>query len=382
MDEALDQRSTLVFPPRDARMPRGTWAHAELARQFGAGAICTVPLLRSGTPCGAITLERRADQPFDGETVSLLEAAAGFAGPALEVHRRDDRLIGTKLVESVRANLRDLASTRDVVVKLAAGAALVALLVLAFATGEYRVTADAVLEPAVKRASVAPFDGFVARAPTRAGDAVREGQVLASLDDRDLKLERLKWESEQAQQEKQYRQALAERDAPQAAIVAAALQEARAELRRIDDRLTRVDLLAPFDGVVVFGDLSQKLGAPVQKGEVMFEVAPLDAYRISVKVAERDVAAVSVAQEGTLVLSALPHESFRFRVEKLTPVSTTEEGRNYFRVEGRFEGDPPREIQPGTAGVAKIEAGTRSLVWIWTHQAIDWLRLRLWTWSP
>jgi multidrug resistance efflux pump len=381
MDEALDQRTTLVFPSRDERTPRGTWAHGELSRQFGAGAICTVPLLRAGRPCGAMTLERRADQPFDHETVALLEAAAGFAGPALEVHRRDDRALGTKIVESARETARYVASTRDVVVKLVAGIAIVALLLLAFATGEYRVTADTVLEPAVKRAAVAPFDGFVAVAPVRAGDVVEEGQILGSLDDRDLKLERLKWQSEEAQQEKQYRQALADRDAPQAAIVAAALQEARAELRRIEDRMSRVDLRAPFAGVVVYGDLTQKLGAPVQKGEVLFEVAPLDSYRLMLKVAERDIAQVAVGQQGTLVLSSLPHDSFRFDVRKITPVSTTEEGLNYFRVEAAFEGDAPR-VQPGTAGVAKIEAGERNLVWIWTHQAFDWLRLRLWAWAP
>jgi hypothetical protein len=30
-------------------------------------------------------------------------------------------------------------------------------------------------------------------------------------------------------------------------------------------------------------------------------------------------------------------------------------------------------------GIAKIEAGERSLLWIWTHSLFDWLRL--WSWS-
>jgi len=381
MDEALDQRATLVFPPHDGRHPRGVHAHGDLARQFGAGAICTVPLLRAGEPCGAITLERRPDRPFDGDAVALLEAVAAFAGPALEVHRRDDRWIGTKLVDSLRTTWQELASTRDAVWKAAAVATALVLLFLAFAKGDYRVTADVVLEPAVKRVTAAPFDGFVALAPARAGDVVQKGQLLGALDDRDLKLERLKWDSEHAQQMKQYRHALAERDASQAAIFAAALREARAELDRIVDRLGRVELRAPFDGIVVTGDLTQKLGSPVQKGEVLFETAPLDAWRLHLKVDERDVAEVAVGQTGMLVLSSLPRESFPFEVRKITPVSTTEEGRNYFRVEAAFQGEPPR-LLPGTQGVAKIEAGRRRLVWIWTHQSTEWLRLRLWTWLP
>jgi hypothetical protein len=32
--------------------------------------------------------------------------------------------------------------------------------------------------------------------------------------------------------------------------------------------------------------------------------------------------------------------------------------------------------------VGKIEVDRRLLVWIWTRQVIDWLRLQLWTWLP
>ena len=40
------------------------------------------------------------------------------------------------------------------------------------------------------------------------------------------------------------------------------------------------------------------------------------------------------------------------------------------------------ERQDGTVakkGVAKIEVGRRSLLWIWTHGMIEWLRLWLWS---
>jgi hypothetical protein len=33
-------------------------------------------------------------------------------------------------------------------------------------------------------------------------------------------------------------------------------------------------------------------------------------------------------------------------------------------------------------GVGKIEVDNRLLAWIWTHQAIDWLRLKVWNWLP
>jgi multidrug resistance efflux pump len=52
----------------------------------------------------------------------------------------------------------------------------------------------------VQRAAVAPFQGYVADAPVRAGQTVAAGDLLATLDDRDLALERVRWASEQEQE--------------------------------------------------------------------------------------------------------------------------------------------------------------------------------------
>jgi hypothetical protein len=93
------------------------------------------------------------------------------------------------------------------------------------------------------------------------------------------------------------------------------------------------------------------------------------------------VAEVVPEQTGHIVFASLPEESYPFRVEKLTPVARAEEGRNYFRVEARLTEGTAR-LRPAIEGVAKIEIGRRSLVWIWLHDATDWLRLALWRWLP
>ena len=40
------------------------------------------------------------------------------------------------------------------------------------------------------------------------------------------------------------------------------------------------------------------LGSPVEKGKVLFEIAPLDAYRLIVHVDERDIRYVAAGQSG------------------------------------------------------------------------------------
>jgi hypothetical protein len=32
--------------------------------------------------------------------------------------------------------------------------------------------------------------------------------------------------------------------------------------------------------------------------------------------------------------------------------------------------------------VGKITIDRRKLIWIWTHELVDWLRLKLWAWWP
>jgi RND family efflux transporter MFP subunit len=268
-----------------------------------------------------------------------------------------------------------------VALKLLTTVAVLLFAFLAVAKGDFRVTADMVLEARVLRAAVAPFDGYIGEAPVRAGDVVREGDLLATLDDRELSLERVRWSSQLQQLLNQYRQALAERDAAQVAILTAQVDQARAQLGLVEDQLAKTRIEAPFDGVVVTGDLSQELGAPVQRGEVLFEVAPLDEYRVVLEVDERDIEELEPGQTGTLAFTAFPHESFPFTVEKITPVSTPSEGRNTFRVEAELAETPPR-LRPGMEGVGKVEVDRRRLLWIWTHEAVDWVRLKLWNWLP
>ena len=177
------------------------------------------------------------------------------------------------------------------------------LLFLAIASGDFRIDAEAKLEGRVQRVVVAPFDGYIAEAPARAGDIVEEDQLLARLEDRDLKLEHAKWSGERAQLLKSQREALAKHERAEHSILHARREQAEAELALAEEKLARTRLRAPLAGIVVSGDLSQSLGAPIERGEVLFEVAPLDAYRIMLQIDERDIAHVQPGQRGELALS-------------------------------------------------------------------------------
>jgi len=382
MDEAMDQQATVVYPAAADGPLQVTRAHANLNENYGKAEICTVPFTDGDQLLGAITLEMPSGEPLDEKTIRLCEHAASLLGPILEVKRKDDRWLIRKAIDSCKEQTRKLVGPRNVGLKLTAGTATAALLFLVFADGDYRVTADARLEGTIQRVIAAPMAGYVAQADVRAGDTVIEGQVLARLDDRDLRLELLKWASQRSQRQREQREALAERDRARTGILAAQIEQADAQIALLNEQLARVAVTAPFDGIVVSGDLSQSLGAPVERGDILFVVAPLDSYRVILEVDERDIGAVITEQTGWLALTGMPGDVIEIRVDKITPISTAEDGRNYFRVEASLLNEPPAILRPGMEGVGKIDAGRRKMIWIWTHKITSWIRMFFWSWWP
>jgi hypothetical protein len=88
--------------------------------------------------------------------------------------------------------------------------------------------------------------------------------------------------------------------------------------------------VAPFDGVVVAGDLSQSIGAPVEQGKVLFEVAPLAGYRVVLHVDDRDIGYLAHGQRGELVLSSLPERKLPLVVSAITSVAAQVDGATSF----------------------------------------------------
>ena len=381
MDEAIDQRETILYPPSENGVSAVVLAHEHFAKEYGAGSILTVPMESCGQPVGALLFERPSGRLFDDDTVDLCQSVGMLVGPILEVQRREDRWLGAKTWESFTRFIGKLLGPRYVALKVATMMTLGVLVFCVFVQGDYRVSAKTVLEPIVQRAAAAPFDGYIREAPRRAGDLVHIGDLLCTLDDRELRSERLKALSKFEEYKKEYHKAMAEREAAKAEIFTAQMKQVQSEMALLDDKLAHTNVVSPFDGIVVSGDLSQQLGSPVEKGKVLFEIAPLDSYRIVLEVDERDIAEVRVGQQGHVLLSAFPSDPVEVKVQKVTPVSTAKEGRNFFRVEAALAKSDER-LRPAMEGAGKIEVDRRLLVWIWTHQVVDWVRLAVWTWLP
>ena len=384
MEEALDQRTSVAHPPLPSTERAVTMAHralTEIIRVQGTSLISVVMADGKGELVGAITFERQRNELFDKEALQLAEAIAALLGPIVGLQLRANRLLAGRAIDRVDDGIISLFGPRRPGLKLAAIGVIALALFLALAKGEHRVTAKSVLEGEVQRAAVAPFDGFIRAAPVRAGDTVKAGDVLAALEDRDLILERAKWRAERDKLVQKQREVRAKHDRTNLVILDSQIRQAEAQLALAEEKLSRARILAPFDAIVVSGDLSQTLGSPVERGKTLFELAPLDSYRLIIHVDERDVRYVAMGQSGTVAFAGVPWTPLRMTLSKITPVTVAEEGRNSFRIEARLAELGP-QLRPGMEGVAKIETGQRSLVWIWTRAVVEWLRLVAWKYLP
>jgi RND family efflux transporter MFP subunit len=390
MEEAYDQAAPVVLPPpaterkdaaQSAEQPSPAPQHQALRDAHDATSVASVPLMLGVRCIGVLTLEWHGERHCTGEDLAWLQAFAAMLPSIIEDKRRADQSAAGRLADAGRKVLTRIFGPRHLVWKLATASIALTIAVLALVPVTYRVSAKTVIEGETQRVAAAPFEGFVAEAPVRAGDTVRAGQLLARLEDRDLKAELEKWSSERDQYERKVREALAAREMSALQIAQAQLNQAEAQVKLAGEKLRRSTITAPYDGVIVSGDLSQQIGAPVEQGKKLFEIAPLESYRVILQVDERDIRYVQPQQGGELLIAGLTEDAMPITVTKVTPVASTQDGRNFFRVEAKLHRTNDR-LRPGMEGVGKVSTRELRLWTVLTRSFTDWLRLQLWTWMP
>jgi hypothetical protein len=340
-----------------------------------------LPLLAAGAPVAVLVA--LSEGPSAGELPeaarSLLRASAGLAEPLLRQWLAAERPLWRHALDSLAELGRKLRRPGHLSWKLGAGGLALVLMALLALPVPDRVSANSTIEGRQRYVVTAPFDGFIGKVMVRPGDRVTRGQLLARLDERDLKLEQARYRSEHEQASGRLRQAMADHEAPAMGLALAEVQQAEAQLALVEAKLARAELDAPQDGLVVSGDWVQQIGGPVEIGKEMFEIASGAGYRVVLHVPDRDIARVRLGQPGVLRLAGQPNVVHAFRIAAVTATASVQDTVNGFRVEADWVGSVP-ELSPGMQGVGKIEVGRANLLTLWTRSSLDWLRLKLWGW--
>lgn len=263
--------------------------------------------------------------------------------------------------------------------KLAAVAVGVLLLYAAFGTWAYRVDASAQLNTESTRLISAQFDGRIDQVYTTAGELVKEGALLLSLDTRELEQQRSEFLAEISKGEAETNKHRADGRLAEMEIGQARLDQSLAKMKRVEYYLQQTQSKAPFEGVIVEGEKKDLLGAPVKKGDKIFRIAKIEGLYATLMVTERQMRYIQPGASGEVSLLSHPDNSIPVRINSVIPVAQVkgQEG-NEFMITAELLQTPQAWWRPGMTGLARIDAGQKNIAWILTHRIIDKLRLMFW----
>ena len=375
LQEATDQQESILWPPQDDHY-RVTHAHSKLAGEEGQRSLMSIPLVDKELCYGAVLFDRPAEQLFSQEEQLTAEALANFVGVVLEEKRQSNLPLYAYIQRSIKNQLSHVIGPGYLGRKITLFSLIFLSVFFSLMPGTYNIGADAVIEGAELRAIVVPFDSYLQSATLRAGDSVEKGVLLAELDTRQLRLQRMSWVSQQATSRRQYEDALAKQERSQVQISNAQTERAQAEIQLLDYQISQAVMLAPFDALIVSGDLNQRIGSMVRQGEVLFELSPSQRFRLAMYVDEFRINDIRQTQTGQLVLAALPDQKFSFTVTRINPMAEARDGATVYRVEADLK--KAKMLRVGLEGVAQVYVDERLLISVWTRGIIDWMKLQLW----
>jgi multidrug resistance efflux pump len=372
--ETIESYEAIEFPAADERIHH---SHERFAAMESVAWVKSYPLLAGSAVLGGVFCERNSARPASRHFDAVIQSLLPMVGPLIAIRQMLERSVWQKWKDTCGVYAKRFLGERYSLGGVLVVLAVCVMLGLCLVPGEFRVTAHAELEGRIQRAVVAPEDGFVRQSNFRAGDLVQQGDVLAELDDRELILEHRRWQNQKAEYEQQYNKELMALDQIQMQVAKAQIAQADAQLEIFQRRLDRTQLVAPIAGVLIRGDLSRSLGAPVERGDVLFEIAPINEYRLVLMVKENHIRHVQPGQEGELTLTALPDLTLPFRIVKVATVFEQQEGDIVYRTEAVLD-VASALLRPGMSGYGKVSIGKRRYLWIFGHEPLDWLRMKLW----
>lgn len=375
MEETLTQGGALSWPSPDAALD--TAAHESLARANERAAVESIPFLLGDRIVGVLLLE--SDTPLTPAQSSLLRDLALFVAPVLALRWRLDAPVAGRWAEALQPSGRALDQPRRGPrrrVLLGATAALTAL-GLAWPMS-YQVVAPAQIEGATQRTIAAPIDGFIATVEVKPGTKVAQGALLFAFDDRDLRLEAEKWRGELAQLDKAYREAMANDSAAKIEVARHKFEQAQAALDLVQLQSQRTRVVAPYDGLILSGDLSQSVGAPVKRGQELAVFASEQSFRVVARVAEAAIDEIRPGQHGRVLFAGAATSPLEVRVVRVAPVATVFEGANVFEIEAELVAGAPAAVRAGVSGVARIDVERRAVGVVLWQDASRWLGALWW----
>jgi hypothetical protein len=377
MDEAAEQDCEVGVPSIvGAEINR---QHKVFSEAHGNCQIVSLPLRKDGEVHGAVTIEYpQESEGISQERIDALRVVLDLVSPQLVTLYEKSGWIGSRVWRWARRCFASLLGYRHTGWKLAALLVLLGFALCCIIPMTHSVKAPFVLRTEASADLTSPFAGYIHSVNASVGDTVKKDQLLATLDRRELVMQKTELSAERDRSVTDVRRYEAEGDLSQMKLSLLAIEQADAKLTVIDYRLERTEIRAPFDGVIVEGDLKERLSSPTQVGEVLMRIVEITDTYGELQVDERDIHFLKQGVAGEMAFTSRPQDKYNISLDSYEPVAVIKETGTSFRVRVNITEDPEDWWRPGMSGVCKVDIGKRSVAWVYLHRTWEFVRLKLW----
>lgn len=377
MEEAYEQDAAIVFPASEKNV-LSIREHEIYSNTNHTKFILTVPI-RKGDNCIGIVCCERNTHPFtDLDSEQIYLTASLCAARLMELYDKSC-WFGLRMAKGLRKVLAKFLGFEHTWAKFFGILGIAFVLFATLYPIPYKVSATAILKTDKIIYTTAPFDGYIDTVFVKPGDVVYSGCPLLKLNQTELRLEEADLMAQEQDCRREIQKAQAAHQLAEMRIYQARLAQAQAKLKTVRYKLSMATVVVSADSAVIIeGDLQKRLGAPVSQGSELFQMAAIENIYVEISVPEQELRNVKLGSQGLLAIKSRPEYVYRFETTRISPTAEVKEQENTFAVRGEFVRMTPAWFRPGMTGIAKIFAGKRTLWWILSHQAIDYLRLKLW----
>ncbi len=347
--------------------------------QTGMRAFYAVPLADEEGRVGVLSFES-SDPDFLGvahlEMIKVLASQATVALRNASLYK-EVPFIGV-LQPLFQKKRQFLALEKHRRVTLIAGAGI-ALLFLVLFPLPLRVDGPAVVAPGRSARIGAEIEGVVKQVNVREGDAVRKGTVVGSLEDWEYRSALAAAEAKRQTAVTLMDRALAANDGMEAGIQQTQADYWTAEVARARERLDRMQLRSPIDGVVTTPHIENMVGHKLKFGEVFADVVDNSQATVDVSVDQDDIALVTPGQNARVKLDGFPARTFEGQVAVVSPVGSMEHDTRTFSARVTVA-NRDGALRAGMQGRAKVSTGWHPAGQVFFRRPATWIWSKLWDW--
>lgn len=363
----------------EADRPETKAKFQEYFAETGMRAFHSLPLADDDGRVGILSFESSDPDFLSTAHLEMIKVLAGQATVALRnasLYREVPFINVLQPILEKKRKFLALEKRRRLAVILGTALALVFLAVFPL---PLRVEGRAIVGPA-RSARVQPeIPGVVQRVNVREGSSVKQGTVLANLEDWPYRAELAAAQAKYQTAVSEMNRALADNDGSEGGMQRTQAEYWSSEVSRARARLDKTQLRSPIDGLVATPHIEDAVGRSLSPGDTFAEIVDTSRADVDVAIEEEDVSLLRSGEMTSVKLDGFPTRTFRGEVVIVSPKSQLQGDDRVFYARVRVA-NPDGALRDGMQGRAKIFTGWKPAGEVFFRRPGMWLWAKLWSW--